>query len=603
MGYEETRRKIFELNKELFSLKQKKNSFDSDLRQISESRRKREENFAAECIRQSNIEKTKYVEQRIRPYEEERSELEKRLSDAKQKYETEKASLTEENLMANCSDKQSILAEVKEASTSLHQLFVQILGERFCLELEAQLQSPVKIHDFDKLAAFIAYFNSCELEIQRISKYSGKISSIANGLQDSIAEIDMSKLTTKSKADFVIVALILILSFLGFKYIAPIYAVMLTVGTIFNLVRHYKILKILLVQKAVRDNVQEIEEMLRQEVLEELNKRITELDNQFNQVETQLNFELDRIGRTIEQLSNSAANNFSFDDSVVRGNHNLELSDLDNRENRINSNLNALNIQLKEKTQQLQHQKQVLFKQLTEIQHSYLDSNVIGESYEFTTNFLQNVEDNRLDFFKHPETSSLFLYSDYENVQNFIRLILFQLRVKMNPFAFTVDIFDPITVGKDVIVFKPENKNDSPAVNLLFRVFSEESVFLSELQTYKEEIQKRTLVVLKEYSHIRDYNKFMLSIDSLAESYRFIFLIDPSSSILGQQVLRQQFMIGGELGIYYHVFMKENSFFQMNEGAIELLEYIQRCYVLTGKGAKPRAKSFLIEQVQRANKK
>lgn len=602
MDYGEVKKELLILNKEISNLRKKKTSAEKELTDLLKARKHSEENFASECIKMAHDEKASYKERQVKPYEEQRTSLGQELTRQKNLYMEEKDLLTEENLMADCSDKQSILVEVASASNSLRKLIIEILGERFYNELDRQMQTPVAIDDLEQLQSIVSYFNSCELEIEQISKHSGKVTRFVNKFQNVVGGIKVEKLSTKSNADYFIVVLVLVLVFIGFKYVAPVYVMLLAVGAVINLMRHYKIFKILLVQKTVRDNVSRIEEMLRQEVLEELDRRLEDAEQRYQAEVDRINAELDEIEEQIEQVTQQAEREFSFDDTKVRNNHDIEIAGIDQKIDKLNEDLADIEGKLNEKNRLLLEKKQMINSQAMALQKKYLDPEHIGEDYQFDVKFLVNVRDSKLEFFEHPESSCLFLYSDYEDMQAFVRLMLLQLRIKLNPFAFNVDIYDQITAGKDLIRFKPDNKEDKPSIEILFRVFSEEEKFTKEVENYKAELDRRTLIILREYRSIKEYNKFMLDIDSLTESYKFIFVLDPPNSLLGNPKLLQQCTVGGSLGIFYHVFVKEENFYRAGDSTPEILDAFGKIYIMEKAGPKSKAKTFIEERIAKFKK-
>lgn len=603
MDYGEIKKELLAINKEISNLRKKKTVRIKELNDLIKVRQHSEEAYASDHLKQAQSEKARYKEKQLKPYEDKRSELEHQLIREKNLYYEEKDLLTEENLMADCSDQQSILLEVTAASNSLRKLIEEILGSRFYEELDRQMQSPIEINDPEQLQNIVSYFNSCELEIEKISKHSGKITRFVNKFQEAVGGIPVEKLSTKSKADYLVVVLVLILVLIGFRYVAPVYVTLLAVGAVINLIRHYKVFKILLVQKTVRDNVAHIEEMLRQQVLEELDRRLEDAEQKYQEKQKELNAELEELEEQIKDVSQEADATFVFDDTKVRNNHSIELADIDQKMNKIQEELAEIEATLGEKNKLLLEKKNLLNSQAMNMQKQYVDPEKIGESYQFDIKFLVNVKDSKLEFFEHPESSCLFLYKDLEDMDNFIRIVLYQLRIKLNPFAFNVDVYDQMTAGRNLIRFKPDNREDKPSIELLFRVFSEDEKFKQETESYKKELDRRALFVLREYKNIKEYNKYMLDIDSLTETYKFIFMLNPVMSLLSDSKLLQQFKIGGDLGFFYHVFVKEDDFYKGNEQSLSILDMFGKLYILEKSGPKSKAQTFIEEKIAAFNQK
>lgn len=598
MDYSAIKKDISKLNRAISSDRKKKIGFENDLEALEKERNSTESQFRINRLRKEQQAKVKYKEQQMLPYEQKRAEVENEIAQLKQEYDEAVSELTEQNLMEECSDRQSILAEVKEASDKLRTLIVSILGERFYNELEAQMATTTLVEDPERLVEIVGYFNSCEMQIEKISKHHGKITKIVNKLQSLIAGVDVTKITIDSAISYAVVVLVVVLTLLGFKYVYPIYLMLLVVGVVYDLKRHYVINKIMMVQKAVKDNVGSIEQMLKQEVLQELETRKHECDEMLRVESSRLNEELEKIENQIAQAALAADNSFAFNDAEVLMEHERMLASQDAKEAKINDEITRLEASIRNNQILLEEKKKLLNSELLKVQALYLDPEKIGDSYEFDTKFIQNVNGDKIEYFDHPETSSMFLYDEFEHAVQFIRLIIFQLRIKLNPFAFTVDVYDPITIGRDLVNFKPENKKDSPSINALYRAITTESGFNEEVEKYKEELEKRTVIILKEYGSIVEYNRFMLSIESLTESYRFIFMINPSVNVLTNANFKQILAVGGSVGIFFHIFMDIEKFYKLREQALSVIESIDKIWLLDRSGAKSRAKDWVETQLE-----
>lgn len=598
MDYNSIKKEISSLNRAISSDRKRKMNCEKDLEALNKERDSTESRFRTDKLKKEQQAKIRYKEQQMLPYQQKRTEIENEITQLKKEYDETVAELTEQNLMESCSDKQSILEEVREASDKLRNLIAGILGERFYRELESQMDSVTLIEDPERLSDVIEYFNSCERMIEKLSKNHGKVTGIVNKFQSIIAGIDVTKFTLDSVVNYAIVALVLFVTILGFKYVYPVYFMLLTVGMIYNLKRHYVINKITLVQKAVKDNVDSIEQMLRQEVLQELDARKQKCDEILRTELSRLNGDLENIENQISQVAKAADNSFLFNDAEVLKEHERILMAQDSKEAKINEEITKLENSIRNNLAALEEKKKLLNSELSRVQAEYLDPDKIGDSYEFNPKFIQNVNGDKIEYFEHPETSSLFLYDEFEDVMQFVKLIIFQLRTKLNPFAFTVDVFDPVTVGRDLINFKPENKKDSPAINALFRMITTDSAFRKEIEEYKSELEKRTIQILKEYGSIAEYNKFMLSIESLTESYRFVFLVEPDIKLFDDANLRQILMVGGSVGIYFHIFVEAEKFYSMREQAIKVTQNTDKVWLLDSNGAKSRAKDWVITKIE-----
>ena len=92
----------------------------------------------------------------------------------------------------------------------------------------------------------------------------------------------------------------------------------------------------------------------------------------------------------------------------------------------------------------------------------------------------------------------------------------------------------------------------------------------------------------------------MLSIDSLTETYEFVFSLDTGKSLLNNSDLLQVLRVGGEVGLLFNLFEKKQTFIASGNSMTELINSVHTIFVLTGSGAKSRAKDWLFDQIQSA---
>ena len=441
--------------------------------------------------------------------------------------------------MQDSSSKQEILDTVRESADKLKELIISIVGERFYNELESQLSVPGIIEDTEKLEDVIDYFNICEKKTENISKYSGKITRVVNRVQSAIMSPKIGAGTSNTNADAVIAVLVVVLIFLAFKYAFPVYLCGLSVALVLNLMRHYSLFKILLIQKTVRDNVDGIEAVIRQQILENIEQRKQELKTEYDNCVARTNSQMEQVQNDIARVAGSAGDTFKFDDTEIRRQYETGKVQKEIRERNLVAKIARIEKDIAKNQDLLNKQRELLNSALVQMQAQYLDASKIGESYEFDPKFLQNVENDKLDFFTHPKTSCFFIYQEEEDVYDFIKLILLQLRTRLNPFAYVVDIYDPIAMGRDFLRFQPENPQKLVSIGKLFRIFTTEAEFTGVFPEYKEDVDNRRMEIFKEYDNIAEYNKYMLSIESLTETYSFVFALGMDTSLLQNRTFAQ----------------------------------------------------------------
>ncbi len=262
-------------------------------------------------------------------------------------------------------------------------------SERFYNELESQLSVPSIIEDTEKLEDVIDYFNICEKKTENISKYSGKITRVVNRVQSAIMSPKIGAGTSNTNADAVIAVLVVALIFLAFKYAFPVYLCGLSVALVLNLMRHYSLFKILLIQKTVRDNVDGIEAVIRQQILENIEQRKQELKTEYDNCVARTNNQMEQVQNDIARVAGSAGDTFKFDDTEIRRQYETGKVQKEIRERNLVAKIARIEKDIAKNQDLLNKQRELLNSALVQMHAQYLDASKIGESYEFDPKFLR----------------------------------------------------------------------------------------------------------------------------------------------------------------------------------------------------------------------
>lgn len=599
MDYAKMKRDILKLRKSISSQRQHKIELENELKDIAKDRKQAEANYQIKLTKSKEVAKKRHVEKVMLPLQKKQDEINQKLAQLKKDEEKELSDITEEDLMQNCSSQQEIISEVKRTSDELKEAIQNIVGVRFYSELEKQLETPTIVTDVEQLASVVDYFNICEREIARISKHSGKITRIVDKIQAVIMQLNADSVSKDNTSVVVISILFIILTLLCFRFIFPIYVVMLSVAFVLNLKRHSTIFKVLNAQKIVKDNVENIEQMFKQQVLEKLKEQQEKVKQKYQNLYSQYNSELEDVESSLSRVSMNAMASFSFDASEEQKNFDLSMAQKSSREVEISAEIRNTEKEIARACSELEEKEHLLKSEMGTIQSQYLSSDV-GKSFELDPKYLQDIKDSKLDFFTHPLQSCLFLYDDFSDVVDFIRLICFQNRQKLNPFAYNTTIYDPTHIGKDFLRFKPANPNNEIFIDKLFQIITAESDFSDYIESSNSELNKRSQVILQGYSSFSEYNKYMLSIDSLTETYEFVFSLDTGKSLLNNPDLLQVLRVGGEVGLLFNLFEKKQTFIASGNSMTGLINSVHTIFVLTSSGAKSRAKDWLFDQIQSA---
>lgn len=595
MDYAQVKKKINGIRKEISVLKRQKTSLEAELEGIAKERANAGNNYQATYAKKSQDARAAYKSKLLQPIEQQIKELNERNEELKRQYEMELSEATVEKIMENSSDRQSILQEVKESSDALQQVIIETVGQRFSDELNRQLSRQELIVDENKLDSVIAYFNLCADEISRFSQKANRVKSGVTAFQNFILGLDVSGFSSDPKIHTAVIAAFLLLTFVSFKYVYPFYVILLIVVILLNVVRNYKILKIVLIHKTVRDNISAIEDLIHRQALELVEKQTSEINAKFERDSATLAVQIGQAEENLQKTVKTADASFIFDDKNIRETYELAMKQKDSRENSINQEIHDIEVKISKLFASLEEHEKLISTFLGDLQHKYLNPEKIGTSFELDTKFLINAEESKPVFFEHPLSSMLFLYDGNDSVRDFVRLINLQLRSKLNPTAFNVDICDTITIGKEYLKFKaPDNDDTAGSYKRLFKVLTTVEDFKGAMQNYSMELTSRMKDMGSDFKGIVDYNKFMLSIDSLTLPYIFVFVQDLDLAELLSSNAVQLFRNGADVGIYFHIFLRKSSFLKGKERAVELCENVQKFYLLDEKGPKPRAHDWIL---------
>lgn len=594
-----------QIKDELTSVRQalvKKNSeltkVKKELDAIGGERENLHQIYKNRCISDAASSREKHLQERLAPLEEKLSEAEIHLTSVQQEYDEVKHGLTFDNLYAQYSSKQEILQEAKESVETLHGVIGKILGNNFLNRLTAQLETKnIDLASAD-LTKLIRYFNKCS---ERVVKFGEKPNLILG--QVTTFERNLSEVDVEDKQGNGLVALITVVAvvatFFAYKYVFPFYVLFLAVLAAYYLYCSYNIFKILLVQKAVQDNIDKIDELLRQQVQQELDREIAEADKKFGD-------EINRTNELIQSLRNQISattiqedREYKFDTSGIEAEEKIAIEKLGRKESDLLMQRQTLQQECSTLTQRANQLQQELQTSVGDIQATYLDFNKVSTEPIFEPTFLFDIEQSKPVYFTHPETSCLFLYHDYQDVTDFIRLICMQLRAKLNPFNLSILVIDTVNIGSEFVYFIPNDSSSKENLSGLFSILSDEKLLQDKFIELNEHLQRKQKNIKREFSSIAEYNKKMVSLDSLTEDYEFVFVLDPKESVLENTNFLRVLKNGGILGIYSHLFISIEKFSEMGDNARSLLEYVDKVYLLQNGCYNERAKDFIIDNCLR----
>ena len=601
MKYNDLQRQYTELRRESLAKQKQINDITAQINNISNLSVKSSTDYQIRYSEAKRAAEDKYKRELLAPVEKELQESKSLYSALQSDYNAEKADLTEENILKNCSSQQEILKEVRESAKTLADKIKSIIGVGFYKELNHQLSRQTIALEEQDLDRVIAYFNQCSELFTRMTEKPSVVADFIDEAEGKLRSVSSDRVEQNKTAVAIVAILSLICIVVFFKYLSPMYVAAVLFVSIYKVIRSYKIYKIVVVQKAVQDNIDSIDALIRKQVLEELESRSAEIENYYQEQFTLAKENISDLQYKLTNLSATAAGSFQFDDSLLKRETMLE----EDRNSRKTASLAAERRKLEKESDEIldniNRVKEEMDKLLGSIKEKYLDFSKAGTDLVFKPEFLFDIDDVKCRpiFYEHPKTSTLFLYDNENDAFDFVRLMNMQLRRKMNPSSISVVVYDNRTMGADLLAFTPpaKDKDDETRLKQLFSIISDESGFNSILPELVSDIKRRSLNIKNDAEDINSYNEKMAELDSLPLAYKFLYVMNPSTSILGNADLGIILRVGGTAGVYTHLLLSADEFKTMGQCAKDLVAAVGKIYILQGGSFKERAKDFVMENM------
>lgn len=601
MNYNEIKKEYDVALKEQVQTYREISRLDKELGRLNSVYDEIESSFQTQLVNDKAKELERYRKSRTDPIEAKLMETEKRLADEKTQYEDKRKDITYDNLLLSCSSKQDIIEDVRSATDTLGEQLQHIVGSRFYSELLKHFDSKELEFDDEGLQEVINYFNKSETVIEKMQSGGGVVESAFDQIEQAIVPDEAAEEGDNSnKSLSFLIAIGVGVGLIVFtKITLPIYVVMLTIYGAYNIVRNMRVYKIMLVQKAVQDNINHIDELLKKQIADEVERQQKELDAAYLPTIDKLAKAVSQLKEDVVNASAEADSSFIYNSSKINDLKQIELEKNDKRKSALLTQKKQQEEVLEQKTKIVTELNKQLNELLNGLQDQYLHG--VGKEVIFEPHFLFDIDTakNRPVLFTHPQTSCLFLYDSVSDVESFIRLLIVQLRAKLNPFSLSITVADTQTAGQSFIYFMPDAENVN--TQALFSILTDDATIKSNLDSCATELRKRQTNILREFSTIENYNNKMLELKSLTESYKFIFYLNPEASVLQDANMIQLLKIGGDLGMYAHLFIQKDNFVNLKAAADSVLSNVSKAYYLENGALYERAKDFINDTLLHAD--
>lgn len=605
LSYDDLKIKLTNLQRDLAKCRENIENYERQSKHLEHEELNIKQSFERTLSEESNKELNQYVNNLSAPVANKVTELEDELLELEDRFKEEMSKFSKEDLTDYYYSESEMLEDVHKALAMLNERLTNLIGERFQKELNQQLDSvSFKIQD-DDLEEICDYFEKLTEYFDNIQNNNSKVTSIENIIK-KLNTIGNALETGNKQLTLVVMIVLCFIFYFAFKFVFPIYVIALAMFTIYNVKLSSKIYTTSLLRKVIEDNISAIEQMYRDKALAQLNQEKRELEESYKETKNELENELSDTKNKLESILMSAKERFTYDDDKLRENQNNLLIVNKNKK----SELERLKLQEKQKYDSLLKELEVTKQQFDQaadnLKNKYINFDKVGDSYVMDKDFLLDIDavTKKPKFFEFNFGSNLFIYSDITDVINFIKLFVVQVRARLKPSCINMTIFDDKFMGRDYLCFK--ETEDDKYDNIMRLLINKE-----ELKNYVGELSElsitRTTNIKREFNNIIEYNNFMLSQNSLPESYTFFFVQDIVLNTLLETTFRQILLNGSDLGIYPFVFLSMENFSQGGNDAKELIKYFDNIYTFDQDAThqyegsntilKRKAKDFVLERI------
>ena len=605
LSYDDLKIKLTNLQRDLAKCRENIENYERQSKHLEHEELNIKQSFERTLSEESNKELNQYVNNLSAPVANKVTELEDELLELEDRFKEEMSKFSKEDLTDYYYSESEMLEDVHKALAMLNERLTNLIGERFQKELNQQLDSVSFKIQADDLEEICDYFEKLTEYFDNIQNNNSKVTSIEN-IVKKLNTIGNALETGNKQLTLVVMLVLCFIFYFAFKFVFPIYVIALAMFTIYNVKLSSKIYTTSLLRKVIEDNISAIEQMYRDKALAKLNQEKRELEESYKETKNELENELSDTKNKLESILMSAKERFTYDDDKLRENQNNLLIVNKNKK----SELERLKLQEKQKYDSLLKELEVTKQQFDQaadnLKNKYINFDKVGDSYVMDKDFLLDIDavTKKPKFFEFNFGSNLFIYSDITDVINFIKLFVVQVRARLKPSCINMTIFDDKFMGRDYLCFK--ETEDDKYDNIMRLLINKE-----ELKNYVGELSElsitRTTNIKREFNNIIEYNNFMLSQNSLPESYTFFFVQDIVLNTLLETTFRQILLNGSDLGIYPFVFLSMENFSQGGNDAKELIKYFDNIYTFDQDAThqyegsntilKRKAKDFVLERI------
>ena len=558
--------------------------------ELKEAQQVYDTNRANALAKEESAAYEEYVKQAIAPIEERIKETKQKIVILEQSFKKKQDAITFDNVRQELlGGEKDITEEIAEELQDLEQQLIETLGESF-KERAIRVESirSTKLSE-DEVLAEADKFNRTTSTLKRFNKLFRF--SLLDKITSWICRIDTSKIENNAKNLGIAIGIAVALVILLVAFSLPFYSIILFLIFIEGIAQGFFIHNALESQLKVQKNLELFQQKQNETIEEIMQGKKSKLIQNYQKNRKALDDNINKLNYELNNTVQSANQSFVFErDPKAESEYELRMQSTKDRLKTNEHNLAQAEEELNRLKSELELKNVQLVESFGTIKEQYLSTSTVGKEFIYSPKFLLDLTDVEPVFYTHNKSSTLFLYDELNSAVNFARLIMQQIRVKLSPLIYSIYVFDTLYSGREFQAFMDDK------VALPFTVCSDKKevedclVMLSKRNT-------KMVNILKTNKDIDAYNKLMLEIEGVPESYNFVFSFCQDLGLLSHTEMLKMCASGGPVGIYLFNFIDYDIFKASKQQGEIVVERTNQFYTIIGDKFYKKAKNYIKTEV------
>lgn len=585
MSYDELKRKLTSKQRENAELTRKYQEVESRISDLDIESEELEKRVQRSIEDEKQASRKLYVQSQTKELQSKLQQVQSEKLSIRAQFEADMELCDEEVLYNELRKKEYIPEDLENSMNSLRSAIVEDMGERFYEQYLKQVDSISVNLTNKELGGVIRKLSEMESKVRKLSSTDNL--EVVDKVSDVLDDMARGKVDSDAKGALKFAGVIGIVMLLVSKIVFPAYSIFLAVKVAMNVRKNTVFSQALIQYKVVNDNLTRIEELLRQKAHQKKLELEESLLNEFNSKSQELDEQEASLEKELESTSLLAMNSFEFDTKTFVKRFEPVKLDIASRKKSSHGELSRISEQKDLVMSEIKELDAQIRKEIDSVVAKYLNFTEVSKNKILDPEFFIDMKNGAPVFFKHPEESMFISYDDEDTVRDFIKLIAAQVRVRLSPESYIIQFWDIKKMGASFLSFYKDTQQ-------IVKVVSAKSDIAETLEDLVEQLEKRMDVMLKSYKNIREYNTHMLELESVPESYYFLFILDPDRSLFEDEKLSQLLTLGSAVGIYPMIFCNRED---LGEDYESLVKGVSMHYEIVNEDIKKRARQFMLDSL------